>query len=266
MINNTVFIRGLEFSACHGVHDFEKVTPQRFIFDCDMFCDFTSSWNSDDVQDTVNYSAACNTIAETVNGNSFNLLEKLAYECAAALMDNFPLSGVKLTVNKPDAPVKYKFDSVGVCVELKRERVYLSLGSSMGERKKYLDRALSMLDSTRGVKVKKVSKYIQTEPYGGVARNTFLNCAAEVETYLPPHVLLREINRIEAACGRERKVRWADRTLDIDIIFYGGQIICDEKLVVPHREYYKRDFVLKPLKEIAPDFVCPLLKKRVSEL
>ncbi len=263
---NTVFIRGLEFSACHGVHDFEKTAEQRFIFDCDMFCDFTASWDSDDLKNTVNYSAACNTIAETVKGNCFNLLEKLAYECAAALMDKFPLSGVKLVVNKPDAPVKHKFGSVGVCVELKRERAYLSLGSSIGDRKKYLDTALDMLDSTRGVKVKKVSGYIKTEPYGGVAENAFLNCAAEVETYLPPHVLLREINRIEAACGRERKVRWADRTLDIDIIFYGGQIICDEKLVIPHREYHKRDFVLKPLKEIAPDFVCPLLKKRVSEL
>ena len=63
-----------------------------------------------------------------------------------------------------------------------------------------------------------------------------------------------------------RAVRWDDRTLDIDLIFYGEKIINEDSLTVPHREYFKRDFVLIPLKEIAPDFVCPLLKRRISEL
>lgn len=266
MSKNTVFIRGLEFSACHGVHGFEKVTPQRFIFDCDMYTDFSAAAAYDDISGTVNYSAACNAISEVVGGNTFNLIEKLAYECAAVLMEKFALSGVKVTVYKPEAPVKHKFESVGVSVELKRERVYLSLGSSTGDREKYLQKALDMLGATRGVTVKKVSSFMETLPYGGVAKNKFLNCAAEIQTFLSPHELLSEIHRIEAECGRERKARWDDRTLDIDIIFYGGEVICDDDLTVPHREYYKRDFVLKPLKEIAPDFVCPLLKRRVGEI
>lgn len=266
MKKNTVFIRGLEFSACHGVHDFEKVNPQRFIFDCDMYTDFSAAVASDDISGTVNYSAACNVIAEVVSGNAFNLIEKLCYECAAALMEKFALSGVKVTVYKPDAPVKHKFGSVGVSVELKRERVYISLGSSIGDREKYLDKALDMLEATRGVTVKKVSSYMETLPYGGVAKNKFLNCAAEIQTFLSPHELLLEIHSIEVECGRERKARWDDRTLDIDIIFYGGEIICDDDLTVPHWEYFKRDFVLKPLKEIAPDFVCPVLKKRICEI
>ncbi len=266
MKGNVVFIRGLEFSACHGVHGFEKTSPQRFVFDCDMRFDLSAAAESDDVADTVNYSEACNVIAEIVNGNTYNLIEKLAYECAANLIDKFSLSGVKVVVYKPEAPVKHKFENVGVCVELKRQEVYLSLGSSMGDRKKYLDIALEKLNAVRGISVKKVSSYIETEPYGGVAQNQFLNCAAKIETYLAPHVLLKKLNSIESECGRERKTHWADRTLDIDIVFYGREIICDDELVVPHREYQKRDFVLKPLKEIAPDFVCPLTGKRISEI
>ena len=102
--------------------------------------------------------------------------------------------------------------------------------------------------------------------FRSVAKNRFLNCAVKIKTYLTPRKLLAEINRIEAECERVRQKRWDDRTLDIDIIFYGNEIINDDNLTVPHREYQMRDFVLIPLKEIAPDFVCPLKKCRISEL
>jgi 2-amino-4-hydroxy-6-hydroxymethyldihydropteridine diphosphokinase len=123
----------------------------------------------------------------------------------------------------------------------------------MGDRKGYLDKAIELLEKTSGVKVKKVSSCLETEPVGGVAKNKFLNCAVEIETYLSPFALLDEIHRIESECGRERKVHWEDRTLDIDIIFFGNRKINSKDLTVPHPEYKTREFVLKPLKEIAPD-------------
>lgn len=262
-----VLIRGLEITACHGVHGYEKTSPQRFIFDADLFADFYGAAKNDDLNGTVNYSAACNLIAEITKNNTFNLIEKLAYECAFALMESFSaIKAVKLTVYKPDAPVKHKFGTVGVTVELSRETAFLSLGSSMGDKKQYLDKAIKLLDGTSGIKVEKVSSYINTEPYGGVAKNQFLNCAVKVETFLPPFALLEEIHRIEAECGRVRNKRWDDRTLDIDIIFYGGKVINAETLVIPHPEYSVRAFVLEPLKEIAPDFVCPVQKKRIRDL
>ena len=262
-----VLIRGLEVSACHGVHDFEKTAPQKFIFDVDIACDFCAAAQGDDLTKTVNYSAACNLIAETAKSNSFNLIEKLAYECAFSLMDaNKNAESVKITVYKPEAPVRHDFKTVGVEAEVCRERAYLSLGSSEGDRKKYLDTALAMLAKTRGIEVKKVSKYIETAPYGGVAKNEFLNCAAEIQTYLSPRALLGEIHRIEAACGRVRTAHWSDRTLDIDIIFFGRKIIAEEGLTIPHPEYSRRDFVLIPLKEIAPEFVCPLTFRKMTEI
>ena len=136
-------------------------------------------------------------------------------------------------------------------MSVKRTVAYLSLGSSMGDRKAYLDRAVELLSKSSGIKVKKVSSYIQTEPVGGVAKNTFLNCAAEIQTYLSPHALLDEIQRIESECGRVRKERWGDRTLDIDIIFFGDKRVNDETLTIPHPDYNNRDFVKIPLKSIA---------------
>lgn len=261
-----ILIRGLEVSACHGVKDFEKTQPQPFVFDADIYYDFSRAALTDDLSDTINYSAASKVIASVAENNTFNLIEKLAYECAYAVLDSTEANRIVLTVYKPKAPVKLNFKTMGVTVDVTRQTAYLSLGSSVGNRENYLNAAIEKLNACRGIKVKKVSDFIETEPYGGVAENKFLNCAAEVETYLTPRGLLNAIHGIENACGRVRTVRWGDRTLDIDIIFFGKEIISENDLIVPHPEYSRRDFVLAPLKQIAPDFVCPVLKKPLKSI
>ena len=263
---NVIKIRGLEISAYHGVNPEEKVSPQPFVFDADIYKDFYRAYKNDDLTATVNYSKACKLIASIALQNSFDLIETLAYSCANALINEFSADKVALTVWKPQAPVKLRFSNLGVTVEVERVAAYLSLGSSQGDRNAYLNRALKLLEETEGITVKKVSSFIETEPYGGVAENKFINCAAQIETYLPPLALLGEIHRIEAECGRVRQKRWADRTLDIDIVFYGDMVINLPELTVPHPEYQKRNFVLVPLKEIAPAFVCPLSGKRLIDL
>lgn len=259
-------IRGLEVFARHGVHGEEKINPQKFVFDADLRLDFYEAAKSDDLRLTVSYSDVCNLLVKIARENTFNLIETLAYTCAYAVLDEFKVSAVGLTVYKPHAPVKHRFGTVGVTVEAARERAFLSLGSSVGDRAGYLNSALEKLGNTRGIKVEKVSSVIETEPLGGVAENKFLNCAAEVSTYLSPRQLLNEIHRIETECGRERKTRWGDRTLDIDIVFFGNKKIAEEGLIIPHPEYRKRAFVLDPLKEIAPDFVCPVCGVKLSDL
>ena len=253
-------ISGLEVTACHGVLDFEKVNPQKFVFDLDLEVDFFSAVKSDGLDATVNYAEVCAVIEKTTEENKFNLIETLALECAFKILESFEkVQKIKLSCNKPQAPLPQKFANVGVTVQLERVKAYLSLGSSLGDRENYLNRAVKLLNETRGVKVEKVSEFLQTEPYGGVAKNEFLNCAVEVETFLPPHALLDEIHRIENACGRVREKRWDDRTLDVDIIFYGDRKICDETLIIPHPDYKNRDFVLEPLKNIAPHKLKSLL-------
>lgn len=262
-----VIVKKLKIKTCHGVNDFEKRQPQRFEFSAEVECDFYEAAKNDEIAQTVNYSTVCKIITAVATQNVFNLIETLASRCAAAILDNFPQAkAVKVRVEKPQAPVKAKFKTVAAEAYLKRSTVYLSLGSSMGDRKAYLDFAVKELSSTRGVTVKKMSSYSESEPYGGVARNKFLNACAEIETYLPPRALLHEIHRIEAAGERSRTLRWDDRTLDIDIIFYGREIICEDGLIIPHADYMNRSFVIEPLKEIAPDFICPGTGNRVKEL
>ncbi len=260
-------IRGLEIYACHGVFPLEKQIKQSFVFDVDADMDFIKAAESDDLGDTVSYAAMCDLIEKITVNNCFNLIEKLAYECVFAIAENFSaIKKITVTVSKPQAPLSQKFGTVSVSASLERETAYLSLGSNMGDREKYLDFAVSELGKVRGVKIKKVSSYIQTAPYGGVANGTFLNAALEVECLISPFELLDEIHRIENEGGRVRESRWGDRTLDIDVIFFGNKIIAENGLIVPHPDYINRDFVLLPLKEIAPDFVCPLNRKRIEDL
>lgn len=263
---DVIKIRGLEISACHGVMNFEKVTPQTFIFDADLYVDFYHAFLSDDLNYTVNYASVCELIKRIATSNTFNLIEKLAYECAYTILEYFSLNRVVLTVYKPNAPVAQKFEHIGATAEVERTRAFLALGSSMGDREAYLNEGLKKLSLTRGITVKKMSSYFRTKPVGGVAQNEFLNGACEIETFLSPQNLLGEIHRIESECGRVRNAHWGDRTLDIDIIFYGNKIIREEGLIIPHPEYHKRRFVIEPLRQIAPEFICPVLNKKIKEL
>ena len=112
-------IRGLEISACHGVKDFEKIDRQPFIFDADIKTSFFAAAQTDDLNLTVNYSKICALITEITQGNTFALIEKLAYECAFAIFERFErVEGVSLTVWKPKAPMKRTCENGGVSVSL----------------------------------------------------------------------------------------------------------------------------------------------------
>ena len=246
-------IQGLEIEACHGVLEEEKVIPQKFVFDIKITTDFFSASEHDGIIATVNYAEVCALIEKIVKEKCYNLIESLAYRCTYEMFDAFEqIKEIELTCSKPQAPVPQKFKNISVTVKLERVKAYLSLGSSLGDREWNIIRAVELLDETQGIDVEEMSECIETEPYGGVAVNKFLNCAVCINTYLTPHGLLDEIHRIETACGRIRNQRWGDRTLDIDIIFYGDKTISDETLTIPHPDYKNRDFVIIPLKSIAP--------------
>lgn len=247
-------ISNLVVYAAHGVHDFEKQNKQRFVFDVEYELANNISAFSDNLADTVNYSSVCDTIAYVAENNCFNLIERLAREVAMTILEKYAkIKCVYVTVHKPEAPVKRKFKDISASYYAECEVAYLSLGSSLGDRKAQLDRAVSLLRSTRGVRVDAVSDYIETVPYGGVAQNNFLNAAVKIATLLSPRELLNEIHNIEHECGRVRTVRWDDRTLDIDIILFGNKTVDEDDLKIPHPEYKKRDFVLIPLRQIKPD-------------
>ena len=259
-------ITNLQVYATHGVFAKEKVEAQPFVFDCSIDYDFKKAAKKDDLAFTLDYGQIMQDITDFCKQNSFDLIETLCYRTAEMLMDNYPINGINLTVKKPKAPVDLPFENVSVSVSLKRIDVYLSLGSNLGDRQNILDEAVAQLAKNKAIKVLKVSSPYENPPYGGVAQYPFINTAVKISTYLSPDSLLEYIHSIEANAHRSRDVRWGDRTLDIDIIFYGDEIINTDNLTIPHADYHNRDFVLVPLNEIAPSFICPIERKRISEL
>ncbi len=262
-----VEIKGLEVTACHGVLGSEKKNPQPFVFDISLDCDTETAAKGDDLSKTVNYAEVCALADSFCRHNSFNLIESLAYGAAFSIAEKFGcIKAAEVVVHKPQAPVGFPFSDVCVKARVERNAVVLSLGSSEGDKAANLNGAVNALSRVRGIKILKVSDFIETKPYGGAAKNTFLNGALTAECLLSPRELLDEIHKTEKQFGRVRKERWGDRTLDIDIVFFGNKIIEEYGLCVPHPDYINRDFVLIPVKQIAGDFVCPLRHKRVFEL
>jgi len=141
--------------------------------------------------------------------------------------------------------------------------VYLSLGSNLGDRQENLDKALEFL--SQRLRMGKISSIYDTEPIGDSEQPRFLNLVCQAYTRLEPLALLTLVKGIESKLGRTSK-SGAPRTIDIDILLYGDQVIDTPKLVIPHPKMTERAFVLIPLDEIAPDLVHPVSGKTIAEL
>lgn len=143
--------------------------------------------------------------------------------------------------------------------------VYISLGSNLGDREKNLEIALSELQNY-GIIISRKSSIHKTEPWGFREQPEFLNMAVECITPLDPYDLLKLVKKIEEKMGRKKTIKYGPRVIDIDIIFYGNIVLKNEELTIPHPLMHKREFVLKPLCEIVPDFIHPELKLSVKEM
>lgn len=148
-------------------------------------------------------------------------------------------------------------------------RVFIGLGSNLGDRRGHLLAARDQLAQLPRTGLIAFSDIYETAPVGPVEQGAFLNAAAELDTQLPPAELLEHLQRVEASRGRPpRHLRqhWGPRQLDLDILFYGGDRITLDQLTIPHPRLHERWFVLKPLHDLAPDFTHPALKKTIAEL
>lgn len=134
-------------------------------------------------------------------------------------------------------------------------RVYLGLGSNIGDKKKYIDEAIRFLKLHDGIGVSKVSSYYETEPVGYEDQDIFLNLVIEINTSLGPYDLLKYCNEIENKLKRKRLFRWGPRTIDLDILWYEDFVSDDEILTIPHPRMCQRAFVMVPLYEITQDLM-----------
>jgi len=143
--------------------------------------------------------------------------------------------------------------------------VYLLIGGNMGNREDYLLRAKEAINKKAGT-ILQASDVYETEAWGLTHQDKFLNQALRIDTPLHPRELLHSLLQIEENIGRKRELRYGPRIIDIDILFYGEEIVQEPHLTIPHPEIQNRRFALQCLHDIAPAFRHPVLQKTIAQL
>lgn len=260
-------IRELEVYCHHGVFKEENVLGQKFLISIILYTDTKMAGVSDDLEQSVDYAKVSYFVKERMEEKNFKLIEAAAEYVAEKVLLSFPLiQRIKVEIKKPWAPILLPLETVSVTIVRGWTKVYLSVGSNMGNREEHLQKALERLQQERTIRGIRVSDWIETEPYGYLKQDSFLNAAVELETIENPDSLLKILQRIEAEGGRERTIHWGPRTIDLDIVLFGDVIMQTETLTIPHREMHLREFVLRPLAQLAPWVSHPVYHKTVSEL
>lgn len=266
-MKDKIKIENLEIFANHGVFPEENKLGQKFLVSASLYTDTRRAGETDELTASIHYGEVSQFIDNYLRTHTYQLIERAAETLAEELLVRTPLlEKIRLEIKKPWAPVGLPLETVSVEIERQWHRVFIALGSNIGDSRAYLNDAVDQLGQLRHTSVVKCSGYHVTPPYGMVEQDDFLNACLELKTLYTPEELLEKLHEIEQAAGRERIIHWGPRTLDLDIIFYDDLILENDNLCIPHVEMHKRKFVLEPLHEIAPYKRHPVYGKTVHEL
>lgn len=262
-----IYINNLEFIGFHGVFPEEKKLGQKFLVSLELIVDTREAGKTGDLTKSVHYGLVAQDVERVFLEKSIDLIETCAENIAEMVLKKYELvREIKVTVKKPWAPLQMHFENVAVEISRKWHKVYLSLGSNMGDKRENLLEAIKRVGELENTEVVKSSTILETEPFGYIEQDNFLNACLEVKTLLTPQEFLSSILKIELDMGRVREIKWGPRVIDIDILFYDNEIIQEDNLAVPHPWICEREFVLEPLSEIAPNYVHPLERKTIMML
>lgn len=262
-----IIIQDLEVFGYHGVMSEERALGQKFLITVEFFLSTRRAGVSDALKYSVNYGEAARFIHEFLRNNTFQLIEAAAEQLATALLLNYEMvEKIHILIKKPWAPIGLHVEYTAVEIEREWHTAFIALGSNMGDKLNYLEDAVQKIKENKNCRFEKVSDIIVTEPYGNVEQSDFLNGCLMIQTLYTPSELLGYLQSLEQQAGRTREIHWGPRTLDLDILLYDDWIVDQEDLIIPHPEMHKRDFVLEPLIQIAPNVVHPVLRTRVRDL
>ncbi|MFV0286300.1 MAG: 2-amino-4-hydroxy-6-hydroxymethyldihydropteridine diphosphokinase [Demequina sp.] len=287
-----ICVEGIRLEGFHGVYQAERETGQLFFADVVVHVNTRTAGANDDLTRSVNYSAVADAVAEVLGGAPINLIEAVAERIARAVLSLENVECVDVTVHKPQAPLHVEFKDVTVTIRRDQREgslwadkrigssagesddpldpgagpvrddldarpgqprgAVIALGGNLGEVEQTFQAALNDLHRVPGIRVVAVSPLVRSVPEGGLEQPDYLNGVARVETSLAPRELLAAMMGIELAHGRERSVRNAARTLDLDLIQYDGVVAQSEDLTLPHPRAYLRRFVLEPWAALEP--------------
>ena len=262
---DAIRIRELEVYAWHGVFPEETKLGQKFYVNAALSVSTCAAGKADDLSLSVDYGRVCQEIHRFLTDHTYQLLEAAAEHLACHLLLTFAgIHALELEIRKPAAPIPLPVGSVSVCITRGWRRAVISCGSNLGEKEAYLREAMDKIAHDMNCRLVRSADFIVTAPYGGVEQDDFVNGAFLLETLYDPQELLTFLNRLEAEAGRERKIHWGPRTLDLDIIFYEDSVIRTDRLTIPHPDMQNREFVLRPLMQIVPEWVHPVYGKTVA--
>ena len=267
-MSDRITLTGLRARGFHGVLPEERRDGQDFVVDVVLDVDIAAAAASDAIEDTVHYGVLARQVLDVVEGEPVDLIETLAERIATVCLAPPLVAGVEVVVHKPQAPVGVPFTDVSVRVKRsarRKERAVLALGANLGDRSATLQGAVRALAAQPQLQVVDVSAVYETDPVGGPEQPPYLNAVVLAETTLGAEELLAAAQRVEAAYGRVRDVRWGARTLDVDLLALGNVVRSSPRLTLPHPRAHVRGFVLVPWLDVDPDAVVPG-HGRVSDL
>lgn len=245
-------ITNMRFYTHNGVFAEEKTLGQQISVDVAVDYDIEHQVKDDDLTTTISYADVYDIIRDYVTQHDFNLMESVANGALTALLTAFPMA------EKFDSQLKnIRFQlrvSLMILSSLWRAampKVYLSIGTNLGDRHANLQTAVDKL--TELYPVLGVSKIYETQPVGEVVQDDFYNIALalDVPESLKPEALLTQTQQIEKEMKRVKTIHWGPRTIDLDILLFGELRMVSEQLTIPHAEMANRRFVLQPLLEVA---------------
>ncbi|MGH9156956.1 MAG: 2-amino-4-hydroxy-6-hydroxymethyldihydropteridine diphosphokinase [Acidimicrobiales bacterium] len=256
-MTDAVVLAGLRVLGHHGADPGEQDRAQPFEIDLAVTADLSAAGGSDNLGDTIDYGALAAAAAAVVTGERHRLVERVAERITEVVLADPRVASVTVEVRKLRPPLPLDLASAGVRITRLRSarvrRVFLGLGSNLGDRRAHLRAAAAGLAD-----VVAVSPVYESDPVGGPpGQGPYLNAVVELATALSPRELLEVARRLEHEAGRVPTARWGPRILDVDVLLVGDLVVDEPDLQVPHPRWRERAFVLVPLADLAPDLVSP---------
>lgn len=249
----------------HGVFQEEKTLGQQFILHLTLFHSIQETGLTGNLEKSVHYGDLTQKVTKIFKEESLDLIEECVEKIAQFILDEYEIvEEVTVELEKPWAPIGQIGCPIVSC-HRKRNKAFIGVGSNIGDSKENISLALEKLESST-VKILKKSSIIKTKAWGVGDQPDFLNGVVEIETTLEAKTLLRFLQEIENELGRIRDMKWGPRLIDLDLLFFNDETIYTKDLVVPHPYIEERDFVLEPMKEIAPFFIHPVSKKQMRQI
>lgn len=267
--DDTIFLTDLRVRAIIGINDWERRVHQTVSIDLLMPADARRAAGSDDIADTVNYKSVAKRLIAYVSESEFQLVETLAERIAGIVIQEYGLAWVRVSVHKPGAVRGAK--DVGITITRGEKaagataasEVFVGIGSNV-QPEHYIPLALQGLEQRYGP-LRRSAVY--RNPAVGFEGDDFLNMVVAFATTEDVQSVSAALARIEQDCGRERSgIRFAPRTMDCDLLMYGGEVYDDPEFLLPRPEILQHAFILRPLAELAGDVRHPVELRSMAEL